>query len=301
MSLSRREFITHSLFAAAAAGAGGRLPRLARNPFTEVRRNVGIFTARGGTVGWLVNPGGSVLVDSQFPDTAANCLAELERRGALPLEALINTHHHGDHTGGNGVIRPSANRIVAHERAVELQRAVAAAADPPAQPTLADTCFPDRWSARVGDETVRARHYQPAHTGGDAVVTFEQAGVVHMGDLVFHGAFPFVDRAGGASMRGWIEVLETVVREHPPETIYLFGHAAPGLAVTGSRADVLVQRDVLGAALEIAGQWIASGRGRDDLVASGSLPGFPDHVALANWLTAGSLLGAAFDELSGAG
>jgi cyclase len=299
MTWSRREFLSRSLALLAAA----HLPatRLARgsSAFREIRRNVGIFTARGGPIGWLVNPGGTLLVDSQFPDTAAECLAGMEERGALPLQALVNTHHHGDHTGGNGVIRDSTRSIVAHERAVELQRRAAAASTAGAPAVVADTTFTAEWSLGVGDERVKAKHYGVAHTGGDAVVVFENAGVVQMGDLVFHGAFPFVDTAGGASVRGWITTLESVAGEHPEETVFVFGHSAPGLPLTGTRADVLLQRDFLAAALATAERGVAAGRSRAEVLETRALPGFEEYVALADWLTLGSALGAAFDEVSG--
>ena len=119
--LTRRYFLATST-AALAAGTFGRLPVFAQQApvpvtpvFKELRRNTGYWTARGGTIGWLINPGGVVSVDSQFPDTAALCLEELlKKSGKADIATLINTHHHGDHTGGNGVFRPKTKQIVAH-------------------------------------------------------------------------------------------------------------------------------------------------------------------------------------------
>ena len=124
--LTRRNFLTAST-AAFAAGTFGRVPLFAQQPgpgqpqppvtpvIKELRRNTGFWTARGGTIGWLINPGGVVAVDSQFPDTAALCIDDLlKKSGKTDIATLINTHHHGDHTGGNGVFRPQTNQIVAH-------------------------------------------------------------------------------------------------------------------------------------------------------------------------------------------
>jgi cyclase len=299
MSWTRRDFLRTSALGMLAgalpyplsAGVHGAAP------FRELRRNVGVFTARGGTIGWLVNRSGAVVVDSQFADTARTCIDGLSERSARTVDALINSHHHGDHTAGNGTFREVTRRIVAHSRVPELQRRAAAANGSEDAQTYADTTFDDEWSIEVGDEVVRAKHYGRAHTAGDCTIFFENADVVHMGDLVFNRAYPFVDRAGGASVQGWIALLEAVAHEHGEDTIYVFGHANREFDVIGGRADVLLQRDFLSAVLETASRAVARGRSRDEAAAIRRLPGFADHAALADWLTLGTSIGAAYDEL----
>lgn len=300
MTWTRRDFVRTSLLGIAAGAFPWTAARAvtARGEFMALRRNVGIFTARGGTIGWLVNPAGAVVVDSQFPDTAREFVDRMRQGGPQTADALINTHHHGDHTAGNTVFREAAQRIVAHTRVPELQRQAAAANPSGDAPTVADTTFQDEWTAEVGDERVRAKHRGPAHTAGDATVFFERAGVVHMGDLVFNRAYPFIDRAGGASIAGWIRTLGAVAEEHPADTRYVFGHAAPGFGVTGGRADVLVQRDYLAALLDTAQRAIAAGKSREEATALERLPGFADHTAISPRLSLAANLGAAYDELT---
>lgn len=305
MAISRRSFILTS----SACLIAGALPRPllalgaeqsgigAAHQFRELRRGVGLFTGRGGTIGWLANREGAVVVDSQFPDTARTVLAGLRDRGAARLDAVVNTHHHGDHTAGNGVLGEAADRIVAHRHVPPLQRAAAGPGGAAAQ-TYADTTFEREWSLDVGDETVRAKHYEPAHTAGDATVSFERAGVVHMGDLVFNEAYPFVDREGGASIQGWIATLEAVAREHDPDTIFIFGHGAAHAGITGDRIDLLGQRDFLSAVLEAAMGDIEAGWSREETMDRDELPGFEHYVALSDSLTLAATLGAAYDELS---
>ena len=122
-------------------------------------------------------------------------------------------------TPGNGVFRPAAKKIVAHAqcaRAAEGGRG-AQTAQPAPPPTLPDTTFPETWQAprRRG---VPAKHYGPAHTGGDIVVFFEKANVVHMGDLMFNRRHPFIDRPAGASIAGWITALEQMAKAHGADT-----------------------------------------------------------------------------------
>lgn len=298
MSWSRRAFLTLSSLAlvggvlprgAAAAGLG-RGFRLDR--FTPLRRNVGIYENRGGAMGWLVSPDGVAVVDSQFADTAPAFVEGLRGRTSRSIDVLLNTHHHGDHVGGNAALRPMAERIVAHTRAAELLRGNA---NFPAE-GRPDTTFDRDWSLTLGNETVRARHYgRGAHTGGDATVFFQEANVVHMGDLMFNRAFPFIDGPSGASVRGWVEVLEGVAADHDGDTLYIFGHAGEGFALTGGRADLMVQRDFLAAALEKAERGRREGRTVEQLVESGPPEGFPDHTGPANRLAA--LYAVAFADL----
>jgi glyoxylase-like metal-dependent hydrolase (beta-lactamase superfamily II) len=125
-------------------------------------------------------------------------------------------------------------------------QAVGPPQDAPA-PLYPDTTFSHSWSAEVGDERIVARHHGRGHTSGDAVITFERANVVHMGDLMLNQRHPVVDRAAGASIHNWTRLLDQVVNAHARDTIYIFGHANTGLSVTGSSADLLKFRDYLGA------------------------------------------------------
>jgi glyoxylase-like metal-dependent hydrolase (beta-lactamase superfamily II) len=263
--------------------------RTAQAVFTPVRRNVGTFTMRGGTVGWLVNPRGVAVVDTQFPAEARALLAGLQERSRnRGVDVLLNTHHHGDHTAGNGVFAGVARRVVAHgmadqhmRRAPQPQQPAQQGQQPPAQqpspqqqnqppappPLYPDTTFTHAWSTAVGDERIVARHHGRGHTSGDAVITFERANVVHMGDLAFHRRHPVVDRAAGASMRNWTRILEQVVSAHARDTLYIFGHAAEGLPVTGRSAELLQFRDYLAAVLAFVERHVSAGRSREEILA----------------------------------
>jgi cyclase len=276
---TRRDFLTASAAAALAATFGrpllsrGLYAQQQQPVFTPVRRNVGYFTMRGGTIGYLVNAGGVVVVDSQFPAEAKACLDGLnERSGKRPVDYLVNTHHHGDHSGGNIAFRGAAKKVVAHEKAAEHMKQppgapAAAAAQPPADNLFPDTTFAKDWSADIGDEKVRARHYGRAHTSGDVVVTFERANVAHMGDLAFNRRHPVVDRAAGASIRSWITVLDGAMMDHGSDTLYIFGHAGVGSPVTGTRRDVATVRDYLGALMAFVESNVKAGKSRDEVMA----------------------------------
>ena len=273
MGTSRREFLSAAAAAALIGAIGG--PRLGRGSqqqtpqpvFTPIRRNVGFFTMRGGTIGYLVNAGAVVVVDSQFPAEGKACLDGLNARsGNKPVDFLINTHHHGDHSGGNVSFRGNAKKVVAHVKADEHMRQPPGA-QPPADQLFPDTTFTESWSADAGDERVRARYFGRAHTSGDAVITFERANVVHMGDLMFNQRHPVVDRAAGATIRNWMNVLDQAARAHTADTVYIFGHANTGLPVTGDRTELARFRDYFGALLAFVESHVRAGRSRDEVLA----------------------------------
>lgn len=260
MPLSRRRFIARTAVAAAALPfvplARAAAPRPTLQP---IRRGVGYVTGRGGTIGYLRSADALVAVDAQFPDSAQAVLDALRDGTDRRLDLLVNTHHHADHTSGNTVLAPAADRHVAHVAVPGLQRAAAVrsgAYDTQAYPR---ETFDGTWRADVGDETVALHYFGPAHTAGDAVVHFERADVVHMGDLVFHRRQPFVDGAGGASVTRWIALLETVHGRFSDTTAFVFGHAADGLAPTGTRADLLAMRDFLTALVAAVQARLAAG------------------------------------------
>jgi glyoxylase-like metal-dependent hydrolase (beta-lactamase superfamily II) len=273
MTLSRREFLTTSA-AAALAGKFAK-PALAavqqaqapQPVFTPIRRNVGFFTMRGGTIGYLVNAGGVVVIDSQFPAEATACLNGLnERSNGRGVDFLINTHHHGDHTGGNISFRGAAKKVVAHVKADEHMRNPPGG-QPPADQLYPDTTFTETWSADVGDEKISAKFYGRAHTSGDVAITFERANVVHMGDLMFHQRHPVVDRSAGATLRGWATNLDRAVADHANDTIYIFGHAGTGLPVTGTQADIARFKDYIGALMAFVEAQVKAGKSRDEILA----------------------------------
>jgi cyclase len=272
--------------------------------FTPLRRNVGYFTGRGGTIGWLAAADALVAVDTQFPETAAIFLRDLPGRNGRTLDAVINTHHHGDHTGGNGTFRPATKTIIAHANVPELMRAAAARGQKPPteaelQPLLPDLRFAEGFRQGFGDETISARYFGPAHTKGDIVTLFEQANIVHLGDLVFNRMYPVIDRPGGASIRGWVTVLEKIAAEYPKDAIYVFGHGQAKFGVTGTTADLHVFRDYLSALLaHVAGE-IKAGKPKAEIQKLENLAGFPDfHVPPGRGNRLPSNLGVAYDELT---
>jgi glyoxylase-like metal-dependent hydrolase (beta-lactamase superfamily II) len=299
MTISRRTFLSSAALIPALRLTAHQAPPQPPPSvsFTPLRRDVGVFTGRGGTIGWLITPEAVVLVDSQFPDTAKLCLEGVKSRSKRQIDLLINTHHHGDHTAGNIVFKHETPHILAHENVPALQKKSAEERGNADQQAYADQTFGKTWDQDIGHERLQMRHYGPGHTGGDAVVAFAKANVVHMGDLVFRARHPFVDRPGGASVRSWLTTLEQVVKTHEKDTIYVFGHAREGLGVSGTAADLTAMRDYFSAVLDHVQKGIAAGQSRDAIVALPALPKFEDYPNSPATALAG-VLGVAYDELT---
>jgi cyclase len=270
--------------------------------FTPVRRSVGIFTGQGGTIGWHVDQKGAVVIDSQFPATARICLEGVKQRASgRPIDYLVNTHHHGDHVGGNAVFQPEVKKILAHVNVPKLQKEAAERAaqragggQAAAPQVYATATYEKTWREPVGDEVMALRYYGPAHTSGDSVVTFEKANVVHMGDLVFNRLHPYIDKPAGASIANWMKALDQVVADHAKDTIYVFGHAGQKFTVTGTGADLAAMRDYLAGLLEFVRKALKAGTPREAIVKiTEPLPGFPDQGPLIE-----RVLSAACDELT---
>jgi len=322
VSISRRQFVSTSSLSVAALGLG-RLPGFAQataqapappapappvTKFEEIRRGVGYFSGNGGTIGYLVNNDGAIVIDSQFMPTAEICIAGLKQRAPKGIEMLINTHHHGDHTSGNPAFRPVVKRILAHENCVLWQRKVAeqAAANPqppapgappPVPPVYADATFKDTWTVDFGGENAHVRYFGPGHTSGDAVIFFEKANVIHAGDLLFRRVHPRVDSPAGASVVNWLSILQKMTSAHGGDTAFVFGHGKDGV-VLGKKADVEYFSDYLSAGLDHVRAGLKSGQSKEEIAKAPSLKGFEDVAQINERIGLSGVLESAYDELA---
>jgi len=263
--------------------------------FTELRRGVGMFIGTGGTIGYLVNADGAIAVDSQFMNTAEICAAGLKQRAPKGIAMLLNTHHHGDHTGGNKAY--GVGKIVAHANCLKSHKAVTEEAKTVEQQAYATATFTDVWTEKFGDETIEGRYYGAGHTGGDAVYHFQRANVMHMGDLLFNRAHPNIDRAQGARVDNWIKVLDTVANRASNDTIFIAGHAKDN-AVRNTKAEVQHFRNYLTAVLEHARAGAKAGQSKEEVQKLAVLKGFEDNVSPNARLTLAFVLGICYDEVT---
>jgi len=237
-----------------------------------LRNDVGVFTEKGGTIAFLLSKKGIVVVDSQFPEQSQHLIDELKKQSDHPFELLINTHHHGDHTAGNISFKGIVKHVLAHENSLKNQRNVAVAQKTEDKQLYPDQTFGKTWSEKIGKEKISLQYYGTGHTDGDAIIHFEHANIVHMGDLMFNRRHPFVDRSAGASVKSWITVLETTASQFSNDTIFVFGHAADGYDVTGKVDDLKAFSEYLGKMLNFVDGEIKAGKTKDEVLKTTELP-----------------------------
>lgn len=265
-------------------------------PYTmkPLRNNIGYFTERGGTIGWMITKEGIVVVDTQFPEQSKHLIGEIQKQSDRKIDLLINTHHHGDHSGGNIAYEGIANVLLAHENSKKNQMRVAKERNAEADQHYPDTTFEKEWTGKVANETITLRYFGPAHTDGDAIIHFENANIVHMGDLIFNGRFPYIDRSAGASIQNWIVVLEETQKLFDQDTKFIFGHSGEGYDIMGDLSDIKAKQNYLSMLLENVSGAIKAGKSQEEIMKISSIKGADE------WKGSGieRNLTAAYEELT---
>jgi cyclase len=240
---------------------------------TMLRKDLGIFTEKGGTIAFLLSKKGIVVVDSQFPEQSQHLIAELKKRSEEPFKLLINTHHHGDHTAGNISFKGMVRHVLAHANSLKNQKNVAVAQKNEDKQLYPDQTYTDTWCEKFSKEKICLSYHGAGHTDGDSYVHFQHANIVHCGDLVFNRRHPFVDRSAGANIKSWIEVLDKGVNKFDKDTVFIFGHSGTGYEVTGNADDLKKFGDYLGNVLKFVEGEIKAGKTKDEILKATIIPG----------------------------
>jgi len=208
-----------------------------------------MLVGQGGNIGLSVGEDGAFLIDDQFAPLTDKIVAAIAAVSSEPVRFVFNTHWHGDHTGGNENLGEAGALIVAHENVRErmavdqvLERIGRAASTTPAssEAALPVVTFTEDVSFHINGDELHAFHVSNAHTDGDAIVHFERANVVHMGDTFFRDRFPFIDTATGGSIDGIIAAADAGLSVMDADTQVIPGHGA-----LSSRENLREYRDAL--------------------------------------------------------
>lgn len=206
----------------------------------HVAGSVYYLEGRGGNIGLSIGEDGIVMIDDQFAPLTDKIVAAIRSLSSGEIRFLINTHVHGDHTGGNENLGNMGVLILARD---EIRVRLEQQAPEAALPVLT---YSDAITIHLNGEEVYAFPVPPAHTDGDTFVHFKDSDVVHTGDVFRTTAFPVIDTNNGGTLKGTLEALATLIGVAGPNTKILPGHG-----VVSSRADVMGFRDMV---LDVSGQ-----------------------------------------------
>jgi glyoxylase-like metal-dependent hydrolase (beta-lactamase superfamily II) len=194
---------------------------------THIAGTVYMLEGSGGNIGVCVGDDGIVIVDDQFAPLANKIKEALRGISNKPLKFVVNTHFHGDHSGGNAEFGKEAT-IIAHDNVrIRLNQGGTVAGQdvkPSPKEALPVITFKDGASIHVNGEEIRAVHMPHGHTDGDSLIFFSQAKVVHMGDDFVTYGFPFVDTKSGGTISGMIAAVEAALKMVSDDTKIIPGH-----------------------------------------------------------------------------
>jgi len=231
--------------------------------------NLFMLIGSGGNIALSTGADGSVLVDTQYAPLNAKILAAVRAAGGSDVKYVINTHWHGDHTGGNEPLGRAGALIIAHDNVLTRmsteqfmaafnQRVPPSPAE--ARPTVT---FPTRTTFHLNGDVVQIVHVENAHTDGDSIVHFTNANVIHTGDTYMKDVYPFIDVGSRGSIDGFIAAADAVLSRSDASTRIIPGHGA-----LANRADIQRFHDMLVTVRGRIQALIERGMSEDDVVAA---------------------------------
>lgn len=241
----------------------------------RVTEQIAMLTGKGGNIGLFTGEDGTFLIDDQFAPLTDKIIAAIKATGGDVPKFLINTHYHGDHTGGNENLGKAGTLIVSHDNvrerlsagsyiaAFDMKRASVA------KQGLPVVTFSEDISFHLNGDTVRVIHTPHAHTDGDSFIYFEAANVIHAGDIFFNGFYPFIDVQHGGSVKGMIAATDKILALSDNETQIIAGHGP-----VGNREDLAQYRLMLATAYELLRGLKEDGKTAQEAIAANPLADF---------------------------
>ena len=262
--------LTGSLLLASNAGAEDDISFKATELAAGVYMLEGVGGFSGGNLGLLTGDDGVVLIDDGLEPLAGKMLSAVQELTGAPVDFVINTHVHGDHAGGNAAVHQHGATIVAHDSI--RQRMLASNADRDALPEIT---FANEVTFHLNGHEARVIHLQHAHTDGDAIIHFTDVNVIHTGDTMFNGLFPFIDLESGGSVEGFIAAQTRLIGMSDANTRIIPGHGP-----LANRGDLIRARDMLVDARDRIQELLEQGVSADEILERNPLADYDEDW---NW------------------
>ncbi len=249
----------------------------------NVAPGIYMLMGKGGNIGLTVGVDGAAIIDSQFDDMAPKVRSAVAMLSDKPVEFLINTHLHGDHTGGNDAFGKTGAVIIAHENVrrflgtAQVNPSTNAAIPARAREALPVITFADSATLHFNDDDLKFTHLPNAHTATDIAVRFTKANVLHMGDT-FTGGFPFIDGNTGGTFDGLILAHEKVLATVDDNTKIIRGHGP-----LGNKAELQAYHDMLVVVRDRVAKLVRAGKSQEDVVAARPTKEFEEKYGGANF------------------
>src|SRR5205809_5518808 len=202
---------------------------------TKVSGNIYLLEGAGGNIAASVGEDGIVIVDDQFAPLVEKIQAALKGITDKPVRFIINTHYHGDHTGGNEPFSNAGSTVIAQDNVRKRLESGGTAGNggsirmenkPAPKAALPILTFEHDVTVHLNGEDIRALHFPSGHTDGDSIIFFPKNNVVHMGDDFVRYGFPFIDVASGGNVQGMIDAMEKATAQLPADVKVIPGHGA---------------------------------------------------------------------------
>lgn len=269
------------LFTTAAIGLATVAPAFAQQDFSKVEikaerlaPGVAVLFGAGGNIGVSYGEDGTILIDDQFAPLTPKIQKAVSDLGAQPVKFLVNTHWHGDHSGGNENLGNAGAIIMAHDNvrvrmASDQQTAFGEVKASP-KAALPVVTYADGLKLHLNGEEVRVIHMPAAHTDGDSVIFWTKSNVIHMGDLFFHKmSYPFVDAGSGGNVRGVVAAADKALALANDQTKIIPGHGA-----VATKADLQQYRNMVAEIIAKVEAGIKGGKTLDQIKAEKPADGY---------------------------
>ncbi|WP_299122176.1 MBL fold metallo-hydrolase [uncultured Winogradskyella sp.] len=191
---------------------------------TQLSDHTYMLEGAGGNIGVSVGDDGVFLIDDQFAPLSEKILAAIKTLSDKPLKFLVNTHYHGDHSGGNENMAKAGATIIAHDNVKKRLEGEQRDGSFKPKEALPVITFNDKLNITINDESIAVFHVANAHTDGDTLLYFTQSNVLHTGDTYFNGRYPYIDLNSGGSVNGYIEAAKRGLMVIDDDTKIIPGH-----------------------------------------------------------------------------